>query len=199
MARKILIIILILCLNIISKALCAVTYENSTTISKGVMIQAYPVKTITTAGLNEGDFVYFVNPSDLWAYETNILPKNTYFRGYIEMLKMPIKGINAAMVIRITEAILPNGKIKRIEGTVTQNGKEQIGGDLTPPASYNKMIHPREGMYWKQAGVLQYVPSGDYEMGLHVTLPTSDPVYIMLDSDYDCTEAEISKDEMFKW
>lgn len=199
MTRKILITILILILNLFNRGFCAVTYENSTVISKGVMIQAYPLKTISTAALNEGDFVYFINPSDLWAYETNVLPKDTCFRGYIEMLKMPVKGVNAAMVIRITEAILPNGKIKRLEGTVTQNGKGQIGGNLTPPASYNKTIHPREGMYWKQAGVLQYVPSGEYEMGLHVTLPTSDPVHIMLDCDYDSSEAEISKDEMFKW
>lgn len=177
---------------------CAVHFEDSTVISKGVMIQAYPVKTITTAALNEGDIVYFITPSDLWGYEVNILPKNTRLRGYVEMLKMPIKGINAAMVIRITEAIQPNGIIRKMNATVTHNGSTQIGGTLTPPASYNKTVHPRRGMYWKSAGVLQYVPSGDYEMGIHVTLPTNEAVLIMLDEDYDCMQNEISREEMFK-
>jgi hypothetical protein len=53
-------------------------------------------------------------------------------------------------------------------------------------------------MYWKSAGVLQYVPSGDYEIGIHVTLPTNEAVFIMLNEDYDCMQNEISKDEMFK-
>ncbi len=173
-------------------------FQNSSIISKGVMLQAYPAKTISTAALNEGDTVYFINPADLWVNEVNVLPKNAYFRGYIEMLKMPIKGTNAAMIIKITEVILPDGTINRINGTVVQNGKTQLGGDLTPPASYNKTVHPREGMYWKRAGVLQYVPSGDYEMGIHLTLPTSDMVFIMLDEDYDSLPNSIEKIELYQ-
>lgn len=180
------------------KAFGAAEFQDSTVISKGVMIQSYPVKTITTAALNEGDFVYFINPSDLWVYETKVLPKNTYFRGYVEMLKMPVKGVNAAIIIRITEAILPNGKITRMAASVTQNGNEQLGGTLTPPASYNKMVHPREGQYWKRAGVLQYVPSGEYEMGMHLTLPTNEKVYIRLDEDYDSSLDGIAKEDMFQ-
>jgi len=204
MKKKILIKIFIFFLMLFTFILCgkkafaAVHFEDSSVISKGVLIQAYPLKTITTAALNEGDFVYFVVPSDLWGYEVNILPKNTKLRGYVEMLKMPIKGINAAMVIRITEAIQPDGTIRRMNALVTHNNSSQIGGTLTPPASYNKTIHPRKGMYWKGAGVLQYVPSGDYEMGIHVTLPTNEAVFIRLEEDYDCMQDVISKDEMFK-
>lgn len=203
MAKKILIIIYIFFLSAVfyfknpeNCAYSAAVFENSTKISKGVMLQAYPVKTLSTAALNEGDIVYFINPTDLWAYEINVLPKNTYFRGYVEMLKMPVKGVNAAITIKITEAILPDGSIKKMDGTVTQNGSGQIGGNLTPPASYNKTVHPREGMYWKRAGVLQYVPSGDYEMGLHITLPTSDTVYIMLNEEYDSTAPAVKKENM---
>ncbi len=204
MKKKILINISIFFLIISTLFICckntlaAVHFENSTVISKGVLIQAYPVKTITSAALNEGDFVYFVVPSDFWGYEVNILPKNTKLRGYVEMLKMPVKGINAAMVIKIKEAIYPDGTIRRMNATVTYNGSTQIGGNLTPPASYNKIVHPRKGMYWKGAGVLQYVPSGDYEMGIHVTLPTNEPLYILLNEDYDCTQEGISREEMFQ-
>ena len=205
MAKKILILILILILNAavniqssLNAAFSAAVFENGTKISKGVMLQAYPMKTISTAALNEGDIVYFINPTDLWAYEVNVLPENSYFRGYIEMLKMPIKGINAAIVIKITEGILPDGTIKKIKGTIVQNGKTQLGGDLTPPASYNKTVHPREGMYWKRAGVLQYVPSGEYEMGRHLTIPTSDIVYIMLDEDYNSMSDDIERFELYK-
>ncbi|MCX4275255.1 MAG: hypothetical protein OSJ27_05690 [Candidatus Gastranaerophilales bacterium] len=205
MAKKILILIYTVILSVIiytenscTKAHSAASFENSTKISKGVMLQAYPMKTISTASFNEGDIVYFINPTDLWAYETKVLPKNTYFRGYIEMLKMPVKGVNAAITIKITEAILPDGSIKKMNATVTQNGNAQIGGNLTPPASYNKTVHPREGMYWKRAGVLQYVPSGEYEMGLHITLPTSDIIYIMLDEEYDSSADSIKKENMHK-
>lgn len=204
MAKKILINIFIFFLTVFiflqygKKASAAVHFENSTVISKDVLIQAYPVKTITTAALNEGDFVYFIIPSDFWGYEVNILPKNTRLRGYVEMLKMPVKGINAAMVIKIKEAIYPDGTIRRMNATVTHNNSRQIGGNLTPPASYNKIVHPRKGMYWKGAGVLQYVPSGDYEMGIHVTLPTNEPVFIILDEDFDCAQDGISRDEMFR-
>ncbi len=204
MAKKILINIFIVFLTVFiflqygKKASAAVHFENSTVISKDVLIQAYPVKTITTAALNEGDFVYFVIPSDFWGYEVNILPKNTKLRGYVEMLKMPVKGINAAMVIKIKEAIYPDGTIRRMNATVTHNNSRQIGGNLTPPASYNKIVHPRKGLYWKGAGVLQYVPSGDYEMGIHITLPTNEPVFVILDEDFDCTQEGISRDEMFR-
>lgn len=204
MAKKITIIIFITFLTLfadIHKA-CAVWenkahYQDSTKISKGVMLQAYPLKTVSSASLNEGDTVYFINPADLWSYETNLLPKNTYFRGHVEMLKMPVKGVNAAMAIRITEVILPDGTIKTMNATVTKDGAAQIGGNLTPPVSYNKTVHPREGMYWKRAGVLQYVPSGDYEMGMHITIPTDEPVFIMLNEDYESAERGIYK-EMFK-
>ena len=203
MAKKILILILILILNAavniqssLNAAFSAAVFENGTKISKGVMLQAYPMKTISTAALNEGDIVYFINPTDLWAYEVNVLPENSYFRGYIEMLKMPVKGINAAMVIKITEVILPDGSVKKMNATVTQNGSRQIGGNLAPPASYNKIVHPREGMYWNRAGVLQYVPSGDYEMGLHITLPTSDAVYIILDEEYNSASDNIKRENM---
>ena len=208
MAKRILINIFILiticCISILNKAFdsqaafSATSFENSAIISKGVMLQAYPAKTISTAALNEGDIVYFINPTDLWMEEVKVLPKNTYFRGYIEMLKMPIKGINAAIVIKITEGILPDGTIKKIKGTIVQNGKTQLGGDLTPPASYNKTVHPREGMYGKRAGVLQYVPSGEYEMGRHLTIPTSDIVYIMLDEDYNSMSDDIERFELYK-
>lgn len=203
MTKKILILIYTVILSTVFciknpyiRAFSAAVFENGTKISKGVMFQAYPTKTLSTAALNEGDIVYFINPTDLWVYETNVLPKNTYYRGYVKMLKMPVKGINAAIVIKITEAILPDGSIKKMDATVTQNGTEQIGGSLTPPASYNKIVHPREGMYWKRAGVLQYVPSGEYEMGLHITLPTSDALYIMLDEEYDSNAPAIKKENI---
>ncbi len=51
-------------------------------------------------------------------------------------------------------------------------------------------------MYWKRAGVLQYVPSGDYEMGLHITLPTSDAIYIMLNEEYDSAQTSIKKENI---
>lgn len=178
--KTFLIILLITAICVFQKTFA----QNSLHISKGVMLRAYPLKTISTYVLNENDTVYFINPSDIWVEEVNALPKDTLYKGYVEMLKMPVKGVNAAIVMRIDEIIYPNGDIRKTKGTVLYKGTNDIiGGNLTPPASYNKTVHPREGMYWKRAGVLQFVPSGEYEMGQHITIPTSENVFIRLDED----------------
>ena len=156
---------------------------NSCFLSKDAFIPVNPTKAISSSTLEEGDFVYFIVPSDLWLGEYKIIPKNTIIKAKITMLKMPITGINAAMRIEALEMVSPDGRKNSIKGTVTYKGERQIGGDLTPPASYNKALHPRKGEYYNGV-VAQYVPSGEYEFGQHITLMPNDTLYIILDEDF---------------
>ena len=157
---------------------------NMTYLVKDTFIPVNPTKALSTSVLEEGETVYFIVPSDLWLGEYKIIPKNSIVSAKIAMLKMPVTGINAAMRLETEQIISPDGRKNSIKGTVTTyKGERQIGGDLTPPASYNKALHPRKGEYYNGV-IAQYVPSGEYEFGQHVTLMPGDILYIILDEDY---------------
>jgi len=145
------------------------------------MVMVYPKRPISTETYQEGDFVYFVNPSDVWLGEKNIFPKNSIFVGHVSLLKMPVQGINGAISMKITEVAYPDGRSKAIDATIYHNGKDVIGGDLTPPASYNTSIHRQGG--WAR-GALQWVPSGVYEFGKHTNIPSSEAVFVVLDENF---------------
>ncbi len=147
-------------------------------IPKGTMVMVYPKKPISTDGYQENDFVYFVNPADVWLGDKNIFPKNSIFVGYVNFLKLPVQGINGAIGIKIKEVVLPNGYTQEIKATIYHNGDKIIGGTLTPPASYNTSVHRQGG--WAR-GALQWVPSGVYEFGKHTTISSSEPVFVVLD------------------
>lgn len=150
-------------------------------LSKGTFVMVYPKKPITTETYQEGDFVYFVNPSDVWQGDYNVFPKDTIFAGFVSMLKLPVQGINAALQIKITEVVYPNGRAQDVNATIYKNDKSTIGGGLTPPASYNKSVHKTRG--WA-GGALQWVPSGVYEFGKHTVMPTNEPVFVVLDENF---------------
>ena len=86
---------------------------------KDTFIPVNPTKAISSSVLEEGDFVYFIVPSDLWLQEYKIIPKNSIIKAKITMLKMPITGINAAMRIETIEMVSPDGRKNSIKGTVT--------------------------------------------------------------------------------
>ena len=155
-------------------------------LPKGSQIRVYPNSTISTYTHQEGDKVYFLNPSDLWIDEENIIPKNSVFEGVITMLKMPIQGINGAMTIEILSLHFPNGESREFPGILQFKGNTTLGGELAPPISYNYSIHHQRkvwNIFRFSLGTLQYVPSGEYEFGQHFTLKTNDSVYIITNSD----------------
>ena len=150
-------------------------------LSKGTMIMVYPKRPISTETYQEGDFAYFVNPSDVWQGEKNIFPKNSVFIGHVNFLKMPVQGVNGAISIKITEVVYPNGASRNINATIHHGGKAIIGGNLTHPASYNTSIHLQRGF---GRGALQWVPSGEYEFGKHTTIHQNEAVFVVLDDKF---------------
>lgn len=150
-------------------------------VPKGTMVMVYPAKPISTDGYQENDFVYFINPSDVWQGETNVFPKNSVFKGYVNFLKLPVQGVNGAIGMKINEVVYPNGKKQRIAATIFLSDSAIIGGTLTPPATYVTSIHRTKG--WAR-GALQWVPSGEYEFGKHTTIPTSEALFVVLDENF---------------
>lgn len=152
-------------------------------LSKNSFVPIQPVKTLSTATYEEGDSVYFIVPTDIWLEEYKIIPKNSIVKAKITMLKMPITGVNATMKLEAQSITFPNGEVHTINGGISYRGELQIGGNLTPPLSYNKALHPRKGEYFNGV-VAQYVPSGEYEFGQHITIMPSETFYIVLSEDF---------------
>ena len=177
--KRLLLTILFMCL--ITAFVKAETFNISLSqaeVPKGTMVMVYPKRPISTDSYQENDFVYFVNPADVWLGDRNIFPKNSIFVGYVNFLKLPIQGVNAAIGIKIKEVVFPGGITQELNATIYHNSEKIIGGTLAPPASYNTAIHRQGG--WAR-GALQWVPSGEYEFGKHTTISNSEAVFVVLD------------------
>lgn len=172
----------ILILSLLS--ICLVTLAQDIKIPKGSLIKAYAKVPYTTEFLEVGSYVYFVSPSDVWVQETKVIAQGDIFAGHVNMLKLPVQGINAAMSISITDIIKPNGEKYPMSGRLIFASSDILGGNLTNPASYNTTIHPKKvyGNNW--GGTLQYVPSGEYEFGNHVGISQKDTVFVQFDEEF---------------
>lgn len=184
MTKKIVLIIFTLFVTNIFNSLFANEYVPY--LQKGTLVKVQTRTPLSTEHLEEGSKVYFIAPSDVWVLEKKAIEKGYIFQGYVSMLKMPVQGVNAAMSITITDVINPKTKeITSIKGRIIFfGGSDVLGGNLTPPASYNTSIHPRRvyGNHW--GGTLQYVPSGEYEFGRHVRIAQRDIIFVQFDEDY---------------
>lgn len=174
---------ILLIITILAMPIYAIAQDTQYYLSKDAFIPIHPTKTLSTSVYEEGDVVYFIVPSDLWIDEFKIIPKNSIVKANIDMLKMPITGINATLKIKTKEIIYPTGERYQINGSVAYKGEKQIGGNLTPPLSYNKALHPRKGQYYNGV-VAQYVPSGEYEFGQHITIMPNEILHIILEEDF---------------
>ena len=184
MIKKIILIILTLFVTNFLNSVNANEYTPY--LQQGTLVKVQTRIPLSTEHLEEGSNVYFIAPSDVWVLEKKAIAKGDIFRGYVNMLKMPIQGVNAAMSITITDIIKPSTKERiRVKARVIfSGGSDVLGGGLTNPASYNTTIHPRRvyGNYW--GGTLQYVPSGEYEFGQHVQVNQRDSIFVQFDEDY---------------
>ena len=153
-------------------------------LPKGSLIKVYTKVPLSTSALEEGSEVFFVAPADVWVVETKAVEKGDIFKGHVSKLTMPILGVNASMKIDITSITDKYGDEREFKGRVIFFGSDVLGGNLTNPASYNKVIHPRKVYGNSLGGSLQYVPSGEYEYGNHVGVGARDSLFIELDEDF---------------
>ena len=153
-------------------------------IPHGQLISVKTKTPITTEHLEEGAILYFISPADVWVLENKAISKGDIFKGYVSMLKMPVKGVNAALKVEITDLIRVDGTVDEIKGRIIFGSSDTLGGNLTNPLSYNKMYHTKKvyGAIW--GGTYQYVPSGEYEFGRHMIVNMKDSLYVQFDEDY---------------
>ena len=153
-------------------------------LPKGSLVKVYAKIPISTSNLEEGSEVFFVAPADVWVIEKRAVERGDIFKGYVDNLKMPVLGVNASMSIKITSIVDKYGDEREIKGRIIFAGSDILGGNLTNPASYHKVIHPRKVYGNNFGGTLQYVPSGEYQYGNHVEVTARDNLFVELDEDF---------------
>lgn len=146
-------------------------------VVKGTFIPVMSAQEISTAYNEEGTKVKFISTNDLYLYDTNIIPKNTEFFGYIEKLNEPIIGTNASMVIKINKLRLVDGFEIPMNAYIYSTNNNIIGGELTPPAKYDKMPHYQKGLAY---GTLQFVPGATRAMGVHTVIAAGADMIVIL-------------------
>ena len=150
----------------------------------GSFIPVITTQEISTETCPEGYKLKFISTNDLFMYETNIIPRNTEFYGYIEKINEPVIGTNASMKIKITKLIIPDGFEIPIKGYLYTSNDNLFGGELTEPAEWVRMPHYQskfQGIAWNhRAPTLQIRPGGRRSMGSHTKIPAGDHQIIIL-------------------
>ena len=152
---------------------------NGIEIPTGTFIPVMSTQEISTANSDEGSNVKFISTNDLYLYETNVIPRETEFDGYIEKINAPVVGTNASMVIKIVKLKLADGFELPINAYIYTSNNNIIGGELTKPAKYDKMPHFQQGFKF---GTTQYVPGATRMMGENTIIAAGADLMIILTS-----------------
>lgn len=154
------------------------------TLPQGTFIPVINTQEISTETCPEGYKVKFISTNDLFMYETNIIPRNTEFYGYIEKINEPVIGTNASMKVKITKIVMKDGFEIPIRGYLYTSNGNLIGGELTPPSEWVKMPHYQskfQGISWNhRSATLQIRPGGKRSMGQHTKISAGEQQIIIL-------------------
>ena len=143
-------------------------------IPEGTFIPVMNTQEISTQSCDEGYKVKFICTNDLYIHETNIIPKDTVFYGYIEKINAPIIGTNAAMKIRITKMVYTEIPLR---GYLYTSNDNIFGGELSEPAKYIRMAQRQQKV---KKTTLQVRASYERKMGTHTTIaPGSNELIII--------------------
>lgn len=145
-------------------------------IPKGTFVPVISLQEISTAYCDIGTPVKFLSTSDLYLYETNVIPRESEFTGYIEKLNEPIIGTNASMIIKVTKLKLTDGFEFPIRGYIYINGSNLIGAEPTAPTTFEKKQSIRQG-FKIMTGT---VPGPERRMGEHKVIASGADLIIVL-------------------
>lgn len=149
---------------------------NGIELARGTFVPVISLQEISTQYMDIGSRVKFIATTDLYLHETNILPQNTEFFGYIEKINEPVVGTNASMIIKISRLKLPDGYELPMKGYIYTTNNNLIGGEMTEPASYVKRAAYRQGFY----PMTGYVPGPTRKMGEHKVVASGADLIIIL-------------------
>lgn len=145
-------------------------------LPKGTFIPVISAQEISTSYCDVGSKVKFISTTDLYLYDTNIIPKDTEFFGYIEKINEPVIGTNASMMIKITKLRFIDGFELPVRGYIYTANSNLIGGELTDPATYDKKMSFRQGFY----PMVGSVPGATRKMGEHKVIASGADLMILL-------------------
>lgn len=150
----------------------------------GTFIPVLNTQDVSTQYCPEGYKVKFISTNDLFLHDTNIIPKDTEFYGYIEEIHEPVVGTHSSMKIKITKMVLADGYELPIKAYIYTTNGNLIGGGLTNPANYVKMPHYQQafqGRFWSHRGAtLQIRPGTHRLMGEHTRINAGESLIIVI-------------------
>ena len=147
-------------------------------VPAGTFIPVISAQEISTQYCPVGYKVRFTSTNDLFMHETNIIPENSEFYGYIEEIHEPVIGTNASMVIKINKVILPDGFEMPVRAYIYTPNNNIIGGGISEPAEWVKMPHYQSR--FKNNITLLIRPGRERKMGSHTTIPSGENRMIIL-------------------
>ncbi len=153
--------------------------SDSLKIRKGAFIKVMNPVEFSTLISDIGDELCFINTSDLYLYETNVLPQNTKIYGEVEDILEPIQGRDGAIKILINKIITPDKKIYKVKGHIYSENDNYIGGKPTQSIYYRKVPH----YTMRMKPMLQAAPLNVLELGKHTIVKPGAELFIILDED----------------
>ncbi len=151
-------------------------------LSAGTFVPVINTAEISTLNCDEGYPVKLIATSDLYLYETTVIPRETEFYGYIEQIMNPVIGTNASMKVKITKMVYTDGFEIPLRAYIYTPNNNIIGGELTPPAEYVKIPHYQRKFFSMRswAPTLQLRPGNRRQMGQHVAVKTGERCFVVL-------------------
>ena len=153
-------------------------------VAAGIVVSVINMQEISTETCPVGFKTKFVTTNDLYIDDTNVIPENSAFFGYIEKINEPIIGTNASMKVKITKLVFPDNYEMPVRGYLYTKNDNLIGGEMTPPAEWVKVPHYQaklQGISWIHRGAtLQLRPGAKRSMGVHTKVPAGEQNLIIL-------------------
>lgn len=178
--KKILLIIIVIFIMPFALAEIELRGYDEFDIPAGTHISVISLQEFSTAYCEEGERVRFESTSDIYLYEKDVIPTGTKFIGYIDKKNEPIIGTNAAMRVFVNKMYLPDGYEIPIKAYIYTANNNIIGGELTPPETYNRVPHYQRWAMFRAMGTLQCVPGAKRRMGEHVTISSGADLIVVL-------------------
>lgn len=146
-------------------------------LAAGTFIPVMNTSEVSTQNCPEGFKTMFIATNDMYLNDTNVVPMNTVFYGFVEDLHEPVIGTNGSMKIRIVRMVYPDGFETPVRGYIYSAKENVLGGDMTAPVKYEKMPHYQSRYY---PLTLQLRPGRERKQGVHTTLRAGEEKLIIL-------------------
>lgn len=151
---------------------------NELKLPAGTFIGVESAQEISTQYCSDGYKVRFITTNDFYLNDTNVIPENTSFIGYVEDVHEPVIGTNASFKVKITKIVLPDDYEMSVDAYVYTSNGNMIGGEMTAPATWRKMPH-----YQSKIGdniTLQIRPGRERKNGSHAIILAGEDRLIVL-------------------